>query len=46
MGGSIMATVLRHPDCPSDLLHSALAAERTYLQLIAAQRLNPNERSA
>lgn len=39
MGGSIMADVLRHRDCPLDLLHSALTSDRAHLQRIAAQRL-------
>jgi hypothetical protein len=40
MGGSIMADVLRHQDCPLDLLDSALTSDRAHLKRIVAQRLN------
>lgn len=43
MGASIMAAVLRHPDCPNDILQSGLSSEHTHLRRIAAQRLNPSE---
>ena len=46
MGGSITADVLRHRDCPLDLLHSALASNHAHLQRIAAHRLNRNDRNA
>src|SRR5678815_3765151 len=39
MGGSIMAQVLRHRDCPIDLLQSALTSDQAHLRRIAAQRL-------
>lgn len=39
MGGSMMAEVLRHRDCPLDLLNFALTSERPHLQRIAEQRL-------
>lgn len=45
MGGSIMAAVLRHPDCPPALLQSALASEHAHLQRIAARRLDSNARN-
>lgn len=45
MGGSIMAAVLRHPDCPIELLQSALASERAHLQRIATKRLHRYDRN-
>jgi hypothetical protein len=41
MGGSMMAAVLRHRDCPTDLLHAALTSPRPRLRRIAMQRLQP-----
>ena len=43
MGGSIMAEVLRHRDCPHDLLHSALDSDRAHLHRIADQRLKNDD---
>ena len=45
-GSSMMAAVLRHPDCPAAVLQSGLASDQPHLQRIATQRLNPNDRSA
>lgn len=45
MGGSIMAAILRHTDCPAELLHSALESQHSHLHRIAAQRLNRNDRN-
>ncbi len=42
MGGTIMAEILRHPDCPLALLHTALLSERPHLRRLAAQRLHPD----
>jgi len=39
MGGSMMAAILRREDCPAELLHTALASHRPYLQRIATERL-------
>lgn len=39
MGGAMMAAILRREDCPVELLHTALASNRPYLQRIAAKRL-------
>ncbi len=39
MGGSMMAAILRRRDCPPELLHTALASHRPYLQRIAEERL-------
>ncbi|MDR3403412.1 MAG: hypothetical protein P4L99_13015 [Chthoniobacter sp.] len=43
LGGSIMAAVLRHPDCPPALLQCGLASKHAHLRLIATQRLHPSE---
>jgi hypothetical protein len=40
MGGSMMAVVLRHPECPLDLLKAALESDRMHLRRIAAKRLD------
>ena len=45
-GGSMMAAVLRHPNCPSDLLRLGLTSGRPHLQRLAAQRLNSNENNS
>jgi len=39
MGGSMMAAILRHRDCPVDLLQLALDSGASHLRRIAAQRL-------
>jgi hypothetical protein len=41
MGGSMMAEILRHPDCPTEILEAALGSERKHLQRIAGKRMRP-----
>lgn len=39
MGGSMMATVLKHPDCPFELLKKAADSDREFLKKIATEQL-------
>lgn len=39
MGGAMMAHILRHNDCPKDLLEAAAKSEERFLQQIASARL-------
>lgn len=42
MGGSIMTAVLRHPNCPAELLQHGLGSERPYVRRLAAKRIGSN----
>jgi hypothetical protein len=42
MEASMQGAILRHADCPADLLRSALTAKEEHLRRIAARRLGPN----
>ena len=38
MGGAMMADIVRHPDCPANVLDAALASGRQHLLRIAQRR--------
>jgi len=42
-GGSIMAAVLRHRACPSELLESCLGSDQSHIRALALRRLTKHE---
>ncbi len=46
MGGSMMAQIVRHPECPDLLLRLAAESEHDHLRKIALIRLAPNTEEA
>lgn len=46
MGGSIMAQVLRHPECPDSLMRVTMSSDRSHLKKIAEIRLKSHKEEA